>query len=234
MPVPPQKIILEILPMWKALAYKELREVLPIACIAMIAYMACAAYWMGYPVLFGNSPNSNQLVGIPLFDNNFLVSFVFVSIGFTIIMALWQTVAESNRGTWLFLLHRPADRRMIISMKLLVGGGVYLLTSMISIIVYIAWAATPGTHASPFAWWMTVPLWIGWLIMLVCYFGAFLSGFRPGRWFGTRLMPLVATGFLSIAIVNMFSKMTSFVFILILCVLLISIIFYIARTRDFS
>jgi hypothetical protein len=28
--------------------------------------------------------------------------------------------------------------------------------------------------------------------MLLVYLGAFLSGIRPARWFGTRLVPLVA------------------------------------------
>ena len=33
--------------------------------------------------------------------------------------------------------------------------------------------------------------------MPLLYFGAFLSGIRPARWFGTRLLPLVAAGALA-------------------------------------
>jgi hypothetical protein len=224
----------EIHAMWKALAIKELRDVLPIACLAMIAYLACAAYWMGYPLIFGFSANSNSMIGIPFYDNNFLGAFVFVSIGYTVIMALWQTVAESNRGTWLFLLHRPVDRRKVIGIKLLVGSGAFLLSSVIPILFYAAWAVTPGTHASPFAWWMTIPVWIGWLVMVACYLGAFLSGFRLGRWFGTRLLPLPAVGVILVSIVNIFSPLATVVAIILLCTVLVFIIFYIARTRDFS
>jgi hypothetical protein len=54
------------------------------------------------------------------------------------------------------------------------------------------WAATPGTHASPFEWSMTMPVWGAWFGMLTIYLGAFLSGLRPGAWVGTRLAPLAA------------------------------------------
>jgi hypothetical protein len=42
---------------------------------------------------------------------------------------------------------------------------------------------------------MTVAGWQLWSAMPLVYLGAFLSGIRPGRWFGTRLIPLVAAGF---------------------------------------
>jgi hypothetical protein len=60
------------------------------------------------------------------------------------------------------------------------------------ILIYAAWAATPGTHASPFFWAMTLPAWQAWLAMPVVYVGAALSGLRPARWYGSRLLPLVA------------------------------------------
>jgi hypothetical protein len=40
---------------------------------------------------------------------------------------------------------------------------------------------------------MTGSAWLVLALVLPAYFGAFLSGLRPGRWFGTRLLPLVAT-----------------------------------------
>ncbi len=38
--------------MLKALVFKELRETLPIACIALLAYLACIANLVGYPVFW--------------------------------------------------------------------------------------------------------------------------------------------------------------------------------------
>ena len=46
---------------------------------------------------------------------------------------------------------------------------------------------------------MTAWAWQLWLCMPLVYLGAFLSGIRPARWFGTRLMPLVAAGFRDIS-----------------------------------
>ena len=61
------------------------------------------------------------------------------------------------------------------------------------IVLYGAWAAVPGHHASPFEWSMTGPAWRLTILMPLLYLGAFLSGLRPARWFGTRLLPLVAS-----------------------------------------
>lgn len=221
--------------MWKALAFKELRDVLPITCIALLAYLACAAYLMGYPILFGTSSNTNRYyVGIPFLDGVFLGSFTFVSIGFTIGLGLWQTLSESNRGTWLFLLHRPVGRRTILGVKLLTGLCVYLLASVISIIIYYLWAATPGTHASPFEWWMTWPVWRAWIMLPTCYLGAFLTGLRPGRWFGTRLLPLLAVGFGTLMSASPICPISPLVVMILFCAVLVFLIFSVACNRDFS
>ena len=45
--------------------------------------------------------------------------------------------------------------------------------------------------ASPFRWSWTLPTWMVIGIMLPVYVGAFPSGLRPARWFGTRLFPPV-------------------------------------------
>ena len=41
---------------------------------------------------------------------------------------------------------------------------------------------------------MTVPAFQIWLLMPLVYLGAFASGIRPARWFGSRLLPLVGGG----------------------------------------
>jgi len=63
---------------------------------------------------------------------------------------------------------------------------------LLPILVYAAWAAAPRTHPGPFEWSMTGPAFRTWLVAPVVYLGAFTSGIRPARWFGSRLLPLVA------------------------------------------
>ena len=61
------------------------------------------------------------------------------------------------------------------------------------ILAYALWAATPGTHASPFFWWMTKPAWHVWTVLPAIYAGAFLCGVRSARWYAW-LLPLVGCG----------------------------------------
>ena len=113
-------------------------------------------------------------------------------------LGLRQTVVESRRGTWLFLLHRPASLWRVLAAKLAVGGGLYLVCGAVAILSYAAWAAMPGKHASPFLWWMTARAWKAWGVIAIVYLAAFLAGIRPARWFGTRLLPLAAGGVLAL------------------------------------
>ena len=85
-------------------------------------------------------------------------------------------------------------RNRIFGMKLAVGGLLLLSVTGATLFFYALWAAAPGNHASPFYWSMTVPAWRMWFSMLLVYLGAFLTGIRPGRWFGSRLAPLVTSG----------------------------------------
>jgi hypothetical protein len=218
--------------MWKALAFKEIRDVAPIACIALLVYLAGVASEVGYPVFWRSGIGS----GIPFVDNVVVSPFIFFSVVFTVGLGFWQTIKESSHGTWLLLLHRPANRRALIAMKLAVGVGTYLLISAVSIVLYALWAAAPGTHASPFAWWMTVPVWKTWLTIALVYLGAFLSGLRPGRWFGTRLLPGLTIAFAAMGIgaIFLWSSLLGGALLLALIALCISMVFYVARVRDFS
>ena len=111
-----------------------------------------------------------------------------VSLGFK------QSAWELWHSSYYFLLHRPASRTRIFGTKLAVGiGAGWVLTAAI-VLLFGAWAATPGNSAAPFFWSMTGTAWRIWFALPVLYLGAFLSGIRPGRWFGSRLIPLVTAG----------------------------------------
>ena len=163
---------------------------------------------------------------------------MFVTTGFTIALGFWQTVAEDNRGTWLFLLHRPASFKKIIGVKLAVGAGVYFIVSTTAILVYAAWAITPGTHASPFYWWMTEDVWGLCGFGVLIYLSAFLSGFRLGRWFGTRLLPLAGFVFIASTIPESPFYIAPLIWntceYLLIIAFLVYMIFDVSQTRDFS
>jgi hypothetical protein len=123
-----------------------------------------------------------------------------VAVCLALALGFRQTVGESAAGTYLFLLHRPASRLRLIGTKLAVGLGLYLVCAALPILGYALWAATPGTHAGPFEWSMTAEAWKVWLAVTIVYFGAVLSGIRPARWYGTRLLPLLGAGLLAIPV----------------------------------
>ncbi len=67
-----------------------------------------------------------------------------------------------------------------------------LACTLLPILIYATWAATPGTHPGPFEWSMTGLAFRVWLLMPLAYLGAFASGIRPARWFGSQLLPLAS------------------------------------------
>jgi hypothetical protein len=180
----------------KVLAFKELREVFGIAAVALGCYLALVANLMGARVFdwVPGMPTGTQEV--PFTGDDFLFMYVCVSVVFAVALGLRQTALESSRGTFLFLLHRPLPRGGIMLTKVATGFAVFLACASVPILLYGWWASVPGNHASPFEWSMTAPAWHVALAYPLLYVGAFLSGLRPARWFGTRLLPLAASAVL--------------------------------------
>ena len=215
------------------LALKELRETAWIAAAALAVYLYFAVSLIGLSI--GPWTAVGRGTWIPFVVGELLEPFAVVAICLAAGLGFRQTVGESARGTFLFLLHRPAARERLIGAKLAVGGGLYLVCSAVPIAIYAWWAATPGTHASPFEWSMTFPIWKVWITMLILYLGAFLSGLRPARWYGTRLFPLAATGGVVLALSLLpWWGVVGLAVVLLLVVLLVAQILFVARTRDFS
>ena len=134
--------------MWKAIVYKELRENLGLGLLALAVYLFMATTWVGpnvWPWSYAHSDYS-----IPFVNDGFNYLFAWVTGLLAVSIGLRQTIPESVRSTWLFLLHRPINRRRAVVLKLLTGASVYLLFSAVPILVYGLWAARPRTHASPF------------------------------------------------------------------------------------
>ncbi len=218
--------------MWKALAYKELRESLRIVSVALLCFVLVLGAVMGLPTLpFGSSGGGGA---IPFVGGSFLSWYVMIAGGLALGLGLGQSLGESPRGTWLYLLHRPVQRWKLIAWKLAVGGGLFLLVTLWPMLVYAWWAATPGRHASPFEWSMTLPCWQGWVSITPLYLGAFLTGLRPARWFGSRLLPLAGAGTLIFVIQALpWWWLLGVAAVLVLDVWLIAAVFYVAQVRDY-
>jgi hypothetical protein len=220
--------------MFKAMLYKELREAAGIAAIALALFFYFTVKAMRHDLLPWFASRINYEAEIPFVGSSFLTSFGLISAALAIALGFRQSVGESIHGTWLFLLHRPVARRKLIGVKLLAGVGVYLVCAAAAILALACWAATPGTHASPFEWSMTAPAWKVWLTMPIVYLAAFLSGIRPARWVGTRLLPLAAIGALAALIPYLpWWPLCGLGLIVLLCVMLVGNIFYVAEVRDF-
>ena len=219
--------------MFRAMAIKELRETRGIILLALAAYGYAVVTQIIPRLPFGNW----REITMPFVEDTFIPWLWLISIPMTIALGLRQTLGESIPGTYPFLFHRPAGRRWLIGMKLLVGIGVYLTCASIPILVLGLLAATPGTYAGPFAWSMTVPCWIVWFGMTLLYLGAFLTGIRPGRWFGTRILPMAAAALamgIGIAIhFDLEEPMWSVLLFLAADVWFIAMILFVVRTRDY-
>ena len=218
--------------MLKALMLKELRET---AWIALVGLLAHLAFVDGFLPFWSTGWTGDFRYQIPFLGDNFVGAFGYVSVFLAMALGLRQTVWESRGGTWLFLLHRPVSLRRVLAAKLLVGGGLYLLCGLIAILSYAAWAAMPGRHASPFRWWMTASAWEAWGVIGIVYLGAFLTGIRPARWFGTRLLPLVAGGTLALLLcIPLAWPPVGITVFLLTSAGLVGLINFTAQSRDFS
>ena len=86
---------------------------------------------------------------------------------------------------------------------------------------------------------MSWPAWTGWWATTLLYAGAFLTGIRPGRWYGSRLLPLVVAVVgvaTSIGIASNVPQATLWVCLAVLGadIWVTSAILFVSQTRDFS
>jgi hypothetical protein len=184
--------------MIKALVVKELREAAGLVALAVLATAYALAELTGTRLV---PWQNNWLYGYPFIDDELAFYFWIVGCGLAIALGLRQTAWELGQNTFLFLLHRPVSRRFVFGFKLMVGISLVMLIAALMVAFYAWWEATPGHMAAPFYWSMTVPAWQMCLSLPPMYLGAFLAGIRPGRWFGSRLLPIVA-GMLAAAVAN--------------------------------
>src|SRR5262245_40855924 len=220
--------------MYRALFVKELREVAVIGLIGLALLLIFVSGLVALPLFSWFPLVQSDSSRIPFVAPAFLEYFGFCGAALAIALGIRQSLWEDLRGTAAYLLHRPMSRSMIFGLKLAAGIVTAGLATAIPFALYAWWAATPGHHPSPFDWTMTDPAFRWWLSLPLLYFGSFLSGIRPARWFGTRLLPLVAAAFITFSIQFLprwwWAGLPA---LLLLDAAMLSAIFWVSRTRDF-
>jgi ABC-type transport system involved in multi-copper enzyme maturation permease subunit len=228
--------------MLKALAWKEFRELLPVMMLALLAqaFLSCLATRIHLGLLT-DSFERFFFRQIPFIDDTLCVVMFLMGCLFAIAAGFWQTTREGHNGTFQFLFHRPVRRDAILATKMLVGVATCLLVTALPLCYYALWAATPGTHASPFFWRMTGWVWQLCLVTPVIYFAAFLSGIRTARWYGSRFLPVLAAvvSLLVIAApltlgIGLAVWLISIAIGLLICSAFILSIFHVSARRDYS
>jgi hypothetical protein len=216
--------------MFKALVIKELRESAGIIALAVLAMVYALTELTGTQVLPWQARGS---YGFP-FVSDGLAFFLSMCIGgMAAALALKQTAWEERQGTFFFLLHRPVSRGRVFASKLVVGLGWVAGLSALFLLIYAWWASRPGHVAAPFEWSMTIPIWRQWVAMPLIYLGAFLSGIRPARWWGTRLVPLAAAMLLATIVVNMPWFWLALLVALVFSGPFLAAIFFYMQVRDY-
>jgi ABC-type transport system involved in multi-copper enzyme maturation permease subunit len=190
-----------------AIVGKELRETWAYATLAVALFLGHLNNYLGgcnslLSKFFGWIPGFSVCKSSPMFPfvtagpgGFYETYFGLMGITLAVVLGLRQSAWEPSRGTLHFLLQQPLSRRAIFLTKILTGIGLVLFSTLVPILVYAGWAATPGTHASPFEWSMTWPTFRLWLVLPLVYLAAFSTGIRPGTWYGARLLPLVSVAF---------------------------------------
>lgn len=187
--------------MQMALLSKEMRECSLYAALALLAQMQWLGDGMDLPLIpvFGSGRGQEiPFLNFQLPNRESVFGMTGAAAG--IVFGLHQSLWESWRQTTLFLLHRPLPRSQIFLAKLAAGALLLLAVTYLPLLIYALWAATPGTHASPFSWSMTETWWRDASVAFICYAGAFLTGLQPGRWIGSKSWPLIAAILFAIAL----------------------------------
>jgi hypothetical protein len=170
---------------------------------------------------------------MPFVDSDFSEAFSLIISLFAIGLALKQSLWEEMKGTYHYLLHRPLPRQRVFAVKMCVGLAAVLAAGVVAVLIHALWAATPGNHPSPFFWSMTVPAWQLVAVAPVVYASAFLSGMRPARWYGSKLLPLIGGGAIAYFLAALPWWWLAFAGSAIATTALVACTLQIAATRDY-
>jgi hypothetical protein len=181
----------------RALVWKELRENLKWALLAMLA-MGGALWYALHATANGMAGSSSYSQdGITLCRKSFLLVTTFGSAAIGLLMGFLQILPELKRDRWAALCHRPVSGGTIFWGKVIAGVILYALAALPGFAVSVWQVATPGNFGVPFVPEMVKPGLADIAAGLAYYFAALTISLHSGGWMGLRLFPLLAAVHLS-------------------------------------
>jgi hypothetical protein len=210
--------------MFRTLFIKELREIWWIGLLPLGVMLYAAANEVEIGLIgstgrygFRHFAEPGMAHTIPFASESFSGSILLWGCILASGLGVWQTFRESQSRTWHFLLHRPVRRELILVAKLAAAATIYALAIVLPVVAVVWWAATPGTHASPFHWSMTASSWLATATGSALYLSALFAGLRGGRMTGTRWWPLIgAAAIFALAVTSGLKEFYVWVWVLLL------------------
>lgn len=174
----------------KTLIWKELRENLKWAILAMLVLAGAELYALHYTRYGQVDTQYNN--GMTVAKDSFLMVTTFgcAIIGF--LLGLIQIIPELPRDRWAALLHRPMPRGRILAGKIAAGLLLYLIAVVPPFLACVWQAATPGHFPSPFVPALALPGTADACAGLVYYFAGILVGLQRGGLVLLRVLPAFA------------------------------------------
>lgn len=174
----------------KSLIWKELRENIRWALLAMIVFGGAMAY-----ALY-QAPNDYQSYyyndGITLLKKSFLLVTTFGAPIIGLFLGLMQILPELKRDQWAALLHRPVSRGTVYAGKSLSGVILYGIAAVLPFALAVWYVVTPGNFGAPFVPGMESAGLADVATGLAYYFAALLLALQRGGWGGLRALPVLA------------------------------------------
>lgn len=173
----------------KALFWKETRENVMWALLAAACVVGALFYGLRSDperMSYGNNYWMGMLSPQVLLVTTFGFPLIGAAFGFL------QILTELRRDQWAFLVHRPITRSQVFWGKAVPGLFLYVLATVPPFLLVAWWASLPGSLPAPFDWGMTRAGLMDALTGAGFYFAALWTGISQGKWYGRRLLPLVA------------------------------------------
>ncbi|MEP6669321.1 MAG: hypothetical protein ABJF10_09225 [Chthoniobacter sp.] len=180
----------------RALVWKELRENILWAVLAMLALGAAQLYAIHHSQN-GMDVDTYFNDGITLCKKQFLLVTTFGNAVVGLGLGFLQVLPELKRDRWAALLHRPLPRGRIYLGKALAGVLLYLVGAGVPFLFVVWHVATPGNVNAPFIPAMTQP-GLADLLVGFCYYFAALTIALQGGSLLLRALPFFAAFHVSV------------------------------------
>jgi hypothetical protein len=175
----------------RAVILKELRQnwvnLALVICLEFI--IVCVAEWFRSGWLF-NSLSENQIhnvLWLPAVQSAITLGCAVAGL----LLGLLQPLADRNFDLWAFLTHRPVPRWWLYCGRALAGMILYGLAAGLPVAFALAIAPTRWGGRF-FLWEYILPPIADWVAGIAYYFAGLLIMERQARWYGSRVVPIVA------------------------------------------